>query len=67
MADNNDLTVAGSLGRIEGKMDIVLNRLSDHEERLRKIESRASWFAGAAAVLGAVGGFLFNLIYPKGH
>ncbi len=67
MADNNDLSVANALGRIEGKLDTALIRLDDQEARLRRLESRAAWFAGAAAVLGAVGGFLFNLIYPKGH
>jgi hypothetical protein len=65
--DRNDLDVAQQLGRIESKLDTVLERIDDHEERLRKVELRSAWAAGAAAVLGAAGGFCANLLFGKGQ
>jgi len=65
--DRNDLEVAQQLGRIEAKLDTVLLRGDDHEARLRRVELRSAWAAGAAAVLGAAGGFVANILFGKGQ
>jgi hypothetical protein len=65
--DNNDVDVARALGRIEGKLDDLLDSREDQETRIRALESKSAWMAGAAAGLGAVGGILWNIFSPKGH
>ena len=64
---NEELMLA--LGRLEGKVDSLITRqaLLDQEmdkfdQRIRSIENSRSWLVGAAAVCGAVGSFLFQLI-----
>lgn len=63
--DRNDLDVANALGRIESKVDTLLERDLDKEVRLRALETRGAWIAGAGAVLGAVGGFLSSVLFGK--
>ncbi|MFE6865998.1 hypothetical protein ACFVFS_05540 [Kitasatospora sp. NPDC057692] len=55
--------------RMEGKLDRLLDdrtedreTLGDHEQRLRSLEFRVWMAMGAAAVLGASGGALAQLI-----
>ena len=66
--DKNDVDVARSLGSIEGKLDTVLEKLVDQEHRIRKLESKGAWLAGAAAAAGAIGGVLWNIFFtPRSH
>ncbi len=53
-------TIERSLGRIEGqleslndKFDLQERRSNDHSKRIRHLENRQHWYAGAAAALGA--------------
>lgn len=51
--------------RVDERIKVVLQRLDDHEDRLRQLEStthftRAVWILGAATI-GALGGFLPRL------
>ncbi len=50
------------LARIETKLDDMREDKKDHEERLRKLETRGSWLSGfyaaAGALLGAGAGHL---------
>ena len=55
---NEEILVA--LGRLEGKMDALINRqslvdeeLSRQEKRIRTLEQSKSWVLGAAAMVGA--------------
>jgi len=64
---NEELMMA--LGRLEGKVDSLITRQALHDQemdkfdqRLRSIENSRSWLIGAAAVFGAAGSFLFQLI-----
>jgi len=59
--------VARALGRIEGKLDDLLDSREDQEKRIRALESKSAWMAGAAAAVGAVAGILWNILTPKGH
>jgi hypothetical protein len=59
MAD--DLDLARSLGRIEGKQDLILARIDAEgrareklEERVTKIETKLTWYVGYAAGAAAV-------------
>jgi hypothetical protein len=59
MADTADLHRA--VGRIEGKLDTFIaqmeaqdNRATNVEVRLRKVEARQHWYAGAGTVIGAI-------------
>lgn len=47
-------TIEVQLARIEGKLDVALAGVSDHEQRIRKLE-RAVWGAAGAGLLA--GGF----------
>lgn len=58
-----------ALGRLEGKVDALMTRqaihdekLEGHDKRLRELEQSKAWILGAAAVLGALGAFIMNLI-----
>jgi hypothetical protein len=61
--DHNDVEVARSLGSIEGKLDRVLENLLDQETRIRRLESKSAWMAGAAAAVGALGGVVWNIFF----
>jgi hypothetical protein len=68
MADRNDVDVARTLGRIESKLDRLCDQSEDQEARIRVIERRSAWLAGAAAVVGAVGGAVWSALFgTKGH
>ncbi len=47
-----------SLGRIEGKLDLIVPQLANHQDRLRVVEKKQAWYSGVLA-LGAflVAGF----------
>lgn len=45
------------LARIEEKLDALLEQRTDHESRLRKVEARQHWWAGAAAIIGMAFGY----------
>lgn len=61
-----------SVGRIEGKLDTLMDDLSGRDERtgrlegrVRTVENRQHWYSGAGAVLGAVlGAFGVHLKAP---
>lgn len=68
---NEELMMA--LGRLEGKVDSLITRQALHDQemdkfdqRLRSIENSRSWLVGAAAVFGACGAFVFQLL-TEGH
>ena len=49
------------MARLEGKVDTFLeqmkkqdDRSTAHEVRIRKVENRQHWYAGAAAAVGAI-------------
>ena len=48
-----------SLGRIEGKLDIIVPLVKSHDKRISKVEKKNAWFSGGLAFLvmlvGAVG------------
>jgi hypothetical protein len=61
--------IKGSIAKIEGQLSQFIvqmgamdtrhvNSYTDHETRLRKVEARIHWYAGASAVLGAAIGAL---------
>jgi hypothetical protein len=41
------------LGRVEGKVDLVLDKLSGHDKRISAVEKKVWYAAGAGAVLSA--------------
>lgn len=64
---NEELMLA--LGRLEGKVDSLITRQALHDQeiekldaRLRSMEQSRSWLLGAAAVLGAASGYVFQII-----
>lgn len=42
------------LGRIEAKVDILLSRTDEQDRRLRAVERKQWWAAGAAAAVGTI-------------
>lgn len=67
---DNEILIA--LGRLEGKVDALMTRqavhdeeLAMHDKRLRELEQSKAWMLGAAAVLGAMGAFVVNIIGGK--
>lgn len=59
MTMNDELLIA--LGRLEGKMDALLNmqrsqeeQLKEHDTRLRELENHKHYIIGVAAVIGAI-------------
>ena len=66
----SDLTeLHRAIGRIEGKIDTFIEqmRLQDErhgklEGRMRKVEARQHWYAGAGTVVGAIVAF-----FAKAH
>jgi hypothetical protein len=58
-----------SLGRLEGKVDALIqlqriqeDQLKNHEERLRVLEQSKSFYMGVAAVIGAAVSMGFNFL-----
>jgi hypothetical protein len=69
---NDELFLA--LGRLEGKMDALIQmqhvqqeELKAHDERIRSLEHSRGTFLGAAAVVGAVAGGILNLVLRSVH
>lgn len=46
--------VQRSLGRIEGKLDNVLERMGDSDKRISAIEKKVWWSSGAAAIVAFI-------------
>lgn len=59
----SDLTALyEKVGRMDGKLDLIVAGLPDHEKRIRALEKR-SWFqSGASAVVG-----FFAATFFRGH
>ena len=64
---DNDLLMA--IGRLEGKMDALIqmqriqeDQLKMHDERIRELEHSKSFLMGVAALAGAASSFAFTLI-----
>lgn len=58
-----------ALGRLEGKMDAILQmqriqeeQLKSHDERLRELEHSKSFLLGVSALVGAAASAAFTLI-----
>lgn len=51
----SDFDIPETLGRIEAKLDSVIEDKADHEQRIRTLEKRSWQLAGAGGVLGALG------------
>jgi hypothetical protein len=58
-----------AIGRLEGKVDTILeqNRTSGgelrrHEQRIAKLEQSRAWILGAAAVVGVLASFASKFI-----
>ena len=55
-----DPAVAEVVYRLDGKMDMALKHLEklteDHETRIRKLETKATWLSGAWSVVAFIGG-----------
>ena len=47
-----------TLGRLETKIDQLLERTSDQEQRIRSVESKLHWYSGGVAVFVGVFTFL---------
>jgi len=61
--DRFNTDISRALGNIESKLDQLLADNVDQELRLRRLESKSAWMAGAAAAVGAVGGILWNIFF----
>lgn len=64
---DNDLLMA--IGRLEGKMDALIqmqriqeDQLKLHEERIRELEHSKSFLLGVAALAGAASSFAFTML-----
>ena len=60
MPDNQDLVRA--IGRLEGKTDAVVNRLSTKEARLKSLENHKLKVVAIAAVVGTMMGLGGNMV-----
>ena len=67
MEDINKIMVA--LGRLEGKVELLLSLQRGHDEdidkldqRVRSLEHSKSWLMGAAAIIGAGASMLVSMI-----
>lgn len=56
---------ARALGRIESKVDLLIQNTSDQEGRIRGLEKSRSWVRGGLAVLGALWGVFTFFFHPK--
>lgn len=62
-ADNE---LARSLGRLEGKVDLILECVRANDVRISAVEKKVWYASGSAAVLGALAaklGFSFSLLH----
>lgn len=49
-----DNSIQYILGRLDGKMDLVLKSVTNHDKRLAAVEKRQWWISGASAVVGVL-------------
>lgn len=54
--------VQRSLGRIEGKLDGLLEKIDTHETRISALEAWKAWTFGAAAAAGVIVGVVWKVI-----
>ena len=53
-----DQKISEQLGRIEGKLDIIVPLVGIHDKRISKVEKKQAWFSGGLAlIVGLVGTF----------
>lgn len=50
--------VSKQLGQMDAKLDLLVDSAKDHEGRIRGLEKRERWLAGAGAALAAMWAFL---------
>ena len=50
MADNDDTLLL--LGKIDGKLDLVIDKVNGQEQRISSLEKWRAYVVGAGAVLG---------------
>lgn len=50
----------GTQEAMNKKLDAHAARMNSHSSRIRKVENRQHWYAGAASVLGAVGAWVIQ-------
>jgi hypothetical protein len=43
-----------AMGRVEAKVDLLIERTSKYDDRLSKVEKRVWWASGASAVLAYI-------------
>jgi hypothetical protein len=43
-----------TLGRIEGKVDLIIDKLSGHDKRIAAVEKKVWYAGGVAAVLSVI-------------
>lgn len=55
--------VSRSIGSIESKVDILLERTALLEERTRSLESTKNWLRGVAAALVVAWGVILKLLF----
>lgn len=61
-----DEGVSERLVRMETKLDALIEKRDDHEERLRVVEKKVWAASGVAALLGGGGATMLQLILTKG-
>jgi hypothetical protein len=69
MSTHTDAEVMLALGRLEGKMDAILQmqriqeeQLKSHDERLRELEHSRSFVLGMAAIVGIAASTLVTIV-----
>lgn len=72
--ESREAAIERGLGRIEGKMDILLTQFANHalddkanfdtiDRRMSSLERRYTWFAGVWAGIVFIGGSLYSLLH----
>ena len=63
-----------AVGSLEGKMDMSLQILgeikgsiSEHDKRIKSLESSRVWTRGVAAAISFIGGAISSFIFGKGQ
>lgn len=67
MNDNVDPQLLLLIGRLEGKLDALIqsshrqsNKMIEMDGRLMKLESSKAWMLGAASVISVIASFVLN-------
>lgn len=50
--------ISEKLGQMDAKLDTMLETKADHEGRIRGLEKRERWLAGAGGMLGVMWAYL---------